>query len=103
MEQTRTSRVRGKASGNMLRLDHVNIHARDPAAMVRFLETVLGAKEGFRPPFPNPGHWIYLEGAPVIHVDYASEDGPMARGVFDHVAFGIFDHEQLIERVKASG
>jgi catechol 2,3-dioxygenase-like lactoylglutathione lyase family enzyme len=87
----------------MLRLDHVNIHARDPAAMVRFLEAVLGAKEGFRPPFPNPGHWIYLEGAPVIHVDYASEDEPLARGVFDHVAFGIFDHEQLIERVKASG
>ena len=87
----------------MLRIDHVNIHARDPAVMVRFLEAVLGAKEGFRPPFKHPGHWVYLEGAPAIHIDYASEDEPLTRGVFDHIAFGVFDYEPLLARVKASG
>jgi catechol 2,3-dioxygenase-like lactoylglutathione lyase family enzyme len=87
----------------MLRIDHVNIHARDPAAMVRFLETVLGAKEGFRPPFKHPGHWVYLEGAPAIHIDHARPEEDLEGGVLDHVAFGIFDYEPLLERVKASG
>jgi catechol 2,3-dioxygenase-like lactoylglutathione lyase family enzyme len=87
----------------MLRLDHVNIHARDPAAMVRFLETVLGAKEGFRPPFNNPGHWVYLEGSPAIHVDHATGGETANGGIIDHVAFGVFDYEPLLERVKASG
>jgi catechol 2,3-dioxygenase-like lactoylglutathione lyase family enzyme len=87
----------------MLRIDHVNIHARDPAAMVRFLEAVLGAEEGFRPPFEHPGHWVYLEGAPAIHVDHARNGEAMGSGVFDHVAFGVFDYEPLLERVKASG
>lgn len=88
----------------MPRIDHINIHARDPAAMVRFLEQVLGAKEGFRPPFRHPGHWVYLDGAPAIHVDYAGEDENLNRGVFDHVAFGVFeDADALLERVKATG
>jgi hypothetical protein len=70
--------------------------------MVRFLETVLEAKEGFRPPFEHPGHWVYLDGSPAIHIDHA-RDREGAGGVFDHIAFGVFDYEPLLERVKASG
>jgi catechol 2,3-dioxygenase-like lactoylglutathione lyase family enzyme len=87
----------------MLRIDHVNIRAPDPAAMVRFLKAVLGAKEGFRPPFKHPGHWVYLEGAPAIHIDYSGSDEGLEGGVVDHVAFGVFDYEPLLERVRASG
>lgn len=88
----------------MLGIDHVNIHARDPAAMARFLEAVLGAEEGFRPAFPHPGHWVYLDGRPCIHIDFAREGESLARGVFDHVAFGVYDDAAaLLERVRASG
>ena len=88
----------------MLRIDHINIHATDAPAMVRFLEAVLGAKEGFRPPFKHPGHWIYFDDAPFIHIDYAEPGKDMNRGVFDHVAFGVYDDvDTILARVKAGG
>lgn len=87
----------------MPHIDHVNIHARDPKAMVAFLEAVLDASEGFRPPFRHPGHWVYLDGVPAIHVDHAGEDEPLAGGIFNHIAFGVFDFEPLLARVEAVG
>lgn len=86
----------------MPRLDHVNIQARDGAAMVAFLETVLGAKEGFRPPFSRPGHWLYLDGVPAIHVDYPDRPDDFPQGIFNHVAFGIYELEPVLERVKST-
>ncbi len=98
----------GAAGGNrdrhVLRIDHVNIHARDPRAVVAFLETVLGATEGERPPFNHPGHWVYLDGRPLFHVDHL-RDGEAAggRGPVDHVAIGVFDHDAIKARLEASG
>ncbi|HHY51170.1 MAG TPA: glyoxalase [Alphaproteobacteria bacterium] len=86
----------------MPRLDHINIHARDVAAMAAFLEAIVGAKPGFRPPFEHPGHWLYLDGLPAIHLDHARGDEHPG-GVVDHLAFGVYDYEPLIARVKASG
>jgi catechol 2,3-dioxygenase-like lactoylglutathione lyase family enzyme len=85
------------------RLDHVNIQARDPSAMVAFLEAVLDAKEGYRPPFPHPGHWLYLDGQPAIHIDVPNRDDDFPQGMVNHVAFGTYAFEPLLERVKATG
>ena len=52
----------------MPRLDHVTIETRDAPGMIGFLEAVLGVREGYRPPFPSPGHWLYLDDRPVIHL-----------------------------------
>jgi catechol 2,3-dioxygenase-like lactoylglutathione lyase family enzyme len=88
----------------MLRIDHINIHARDMPAMVAFLEAVLGANEGFRPPFQHPGHWLYLDGQPLIHLDPARDGESLERGVFDHLAFGVYDDfDALLARVQATG
>ena len=86
----------------MPRLDHVNILARDGKAMVAFLTAVLDAREGFRPAFNLPGHWLYLDGIPAIHVNYLGTDEP-GRGFVDHVAFGVFDLALLEARLEASG
>lgn len=88
----------------MLRIDHVNISARDPRAVIAFLEAVLGAKEGERPPFSTPGHWVYLDGQPLFHISYLHE-GEQAKmpGHFDHVAVGVYDHDAILERIEASG
>jgi catechol 2,3-dioxygenase-like lactoylglutathione lyase family enzyme len=86
----------------MPRLDHVNILARDGKAMVAFLTTVLDAREGFRPAFNLPGHWLYLDGIPAIHVNYRESADPTP-GFVDHIAFGVFDAEPLEARIKASG
>lgn len=85
----------------MLHIDHVNIHARDPQAVVDFLAEVLGAVEGERPPFKHPGHWVYLEGKPLFHIDHAR--GDEARGLIDHIAIGVFDHDELVARLDAAG
>jgi catechol 2,3-dioxygenase-like lactoylglutathione lyase family enzyme len=86
-----------------LRLDHVNIHTRDPARMIAFLAAVLDAKEGFRPPFPNPGHWLYLDGQPVIHLDVVDRDADFSKGLCDHIAFGVYEAATAEQRARASG
>ncbi len=87
----------------MPQIDHINIRVRDGKAMVAFLETILGAKEGFRPPFKHSGHWVYVDGKPQIHIDLLDPDTPDVRGNFDHVAFGVFEYAPLLERVKSTG
>jgi catechol 2,3-dioxygenase-like lactoylglutathione lyase family enzyme len=87
----------------MPHLDHVNIHVADGPRMVRFLEQVLEAREGFRPPFDFPGHWVYLDDRPVIHLSVVERPADFPQGMINHVAFGVYDFEQARARVEASG
>lgn len=87
----------------MPRLDHVNIHVVDGPRMVRFLEQVLEAREGFRPPFDFPGHWVYLDEQPVIHLTVVERTADFPQGMINHVAFGVYGFEPARARVEASG
>jgi catechol 2,3-dioxygenase-like lactoylglutathione lyase family enzyme len=87
----------------MPRLDHVNIHTRDATTMIGFLETVVDARRGYRPPFRNPGHWLYLEGQPSIHLDVVDRDDSYPQGMVNHCAFGPYDFKTAIERVQSTG
>lgn len=87
----------------MPRLDHVNIHTRDFGPMIAFLEKVLGAQEGFRPPFPFPGHWLYLDGHPFIHLNVVAREDDFPAGMINHVAFGFFDRDAVLKDVEVSG
>jgi len=87
----------------MPHLDHVNIHVVDGPRMVRFLEGVLDAREGFRPPFDFPGHWIYLDDKPVIHLSVVDRPVDFPQGLINHVAFGVYDFEEAKARVEAAG
>ena len=82
-----------------MRLDHFTIRTRKPEESVRFYQDVLGVKEGWRPPFNFPGHWLYQGETPVIHIVTITEnesalrayvgertDGP-GSGSVDHIAF----------------
>jgi catechol 2,3-dioxygenase-like lactoylglutathione lyase family enzyme len=83
-------------------LDHVNIVTTDLPAVRDFLVGLLGLEEGFRPPFDFPGHWLYLDGRPVIHL---ADRGRVAedRGWVDHIAFAGFDFETQRARLDAGG
>lgn len=87
----------------MPHLDHVNITVADGPRMVRFLELVLDAKEGARPPFDFPGHWIYLGDRPVIHLGVAKREADFPEGMVNHIAFGVYAFEAAKARVEASG
>jgi catechol 2,3-dioxygenase-like lactoylglutathione lyase family enzyme len=87
----------------MFKLDHINIHVVDGPRMVAFFDAVLGAKEGFRPPFDFPGHWIYVDGAPAIHLTVVERDGDFPPGMINHIAFGVYDFGPIRARLEAAG
>src|SRR5690349_8137620 len=89
-------------------IDHINIRA--PKALVAelkdFYEGVLGLAAGWRPPFRSTGHWLYVDGRPVVHLvdDEAIQAPAGARGpIVDHVAFsctGLREFEQRLHDLK---
>jgi catechol 2,3-dioxygenase-like lactoylglutathione lyase family enzyme len=87
----------------MPRLDHINLHVRDTRTMVTFLETLLDAKEGFRPPFKRPGHWVYLDDHPAIHIDIPERTDDFPAGMVHHVAFGIYEKADVLARAEKAG
>ncbi|HEX3756990.1 MAG TPA: VOC family protein [Rhizomicrobium sp.] len=87
-------------------LQHVNIRCADARASRNFYVEVIGLTEGPRPPFPFPGHWLYLGDVPVIHLvqkpDGEARRGP-GTGEIDHIAFGGGDLEGMRARLVARG
>ncbi|MBO9123745.1 MULTISPECIES: VOC family protein [unclassified Rhizobium] len=53
-----------------MQLDHVTIRTRDIAGTREFFETVFDLTEGPRPAKIQgiPGHWLYANGAPLVHI-----------------------------------
>src|SRR5258708_34622904 len=53
-----------------MKLDHVTIRTRDLQATRNFFLTVFDLKEGERPLAIHriPGHWLYSEGHPLVHI-----------------------------------
>lgn len=87
-------------------LDHVNIRiGADQLKPVRdFYVDLLGLEEGERPPFPFPGHWLYLGGQPVIHL--AGREGldvGTDTGGIDHIAFNADDLAGMRRRLDEQG
>lgn len=100
-------------------LDHCSIRTVKLAETCAFYTEVLGMRDGDRPDFDFPGHWLYIGDRPVVHlVGIDPEDpsglqeylgGPIdaaslqGSGAFDHLAFRAEEPEALIERLQAKG
>ena len=85
-------------------LDHINIRTADLAATKAFMVDVLGLAEGWRPPFPFPGAWLYAGDKDVVHlvqVDRPAADS--AGSSLDHFAFDIADYDDALARVEKTG
>lgn len=76
-------------------MNHVTINCApaDLAALRDFYRAALGLTEGPRPDFSFPGHWLYLDGRPVVHLAGRAAIAPGTQAPerggagFDHVAF----------------
>jgi glyoxylase I family protein len=73
-----------------MKLDHVTIRTRDLQAARTFFLKVFDLEEGARPLAIHriPGHWLYSEGHPLVHIIGSQGSG------FDHSAEAI-DHVGL--------
>lgn len=88
----------------IMQIDHINIKA--PEALLErvreFYCAVLGLEEGPRPDFSSPGHWLYAQQRPLVHLSL----GPAAPhgepgGYLDHVAFRTEGLETFLARLEA--
>jgi catechol 2,3-dioxygenase-like lactoylglutathione lyase family enzyme len=85
-------------------LDHINIRTADLAATRMLFCDVLGLSEGWRPPFPFPGAWLYAGDKDVVHLVEVEEPAAASAGSsLDHFAFDISDYDQALQRVKTTG
>ena len=95
-------------------LNHVLVLTGDLEANRDFYVDVLGLEDGYRPPFPFSGHWIYLGERAVIHVaengDYLEERGRGRAGAadadtgsIDHIAFEATGLKAMIARLEEHG
>jgi len=94
------------------RLDHVLVLTDDLDATRALYCDVLGLEVGERPPLPFPGHWLYLDGTPCVHVaDRAAYEAHAATlglavdaAPVDHVAFAADDDDgSLAGRLAGAG
>lgn len=85
-------------------LDHINIRTADLAATKRLFIDVLGLAEGWRPPFPFPGAWLYAGDKDVVHLVEVAQPAAASDGSsLDHFAFDISDYDEVLQRVEATG
>ena len=92
------------------RLDHVLVLTDDLEATKNFYCEALGLQVGERPALEFPGYWLYLEGAPCLHLAerasyeaHAATLGLQVGAAVDHVAFDGAGYERLAARLEAAG
>jgi catechol 2,3-dioxygenase-like lactoylglutathione lyase family enzyme len=92
------------------RLDHVLVLTDDLEATKNFYCEALGLGVGERPALGFPGFWLYLEGAPCLHIAerasyeaHAATLGLQVGAAVDHVAFTGADYERLVARMESAG
>lgn len=99
-------------------LNHCSIRTTELEATRCFYRDVLGLREGYRPPFKFPGHWLYAGDVAVVHligidpkdaqglVDYLGDKAPGALaggGAVDHIAFMASDLAGLRRHLSGLG
>ncbi len=70
------------------RLDHANLRTTQLDVMIEWYTRVLGFKQGWRPNFPFPGAWMYIEDEPLVHLVDVDQPIPQSDNLsLEHVAF----------------
>jgi catechol 2,3-dioxygenase-like lactoylglutathione lyase family enzyme len=88
-------------------LDHFLVLTDDIDGTRDFYAAALGLEPGQRPDLGFPGHWLYLDGVPCVHVaDREAYSAFVLAGLsepLDHVAFTAGGYEEVAARLAASG
>jgi catechol 2,3-dioxygenase-like lactoylglutathione lyase family enzyme len=97
-------------------LGHFLIRTDDLEKTKTFYEKFLGMTDGYRPPFPFPGHWLYIGGTAIVHManfragvdekyysDQRVGDTSSSTGPFDHIAFNATGPDEFVRRFENAG
>ena len=85
------------------RLEHVNIRTADVAGMTEWYCAVLGMTNGDRPPFDNPGAWLYVGEHPVVHLVGEAREPEARDPKIEHFAFSATGLGAMIDRLQLRG
>ena len=92
-------------------LNHLNIRCKPEKmqATKEFYEEFLGLKEGYRPDFTFPGHWMYVGDHPLVHISTRPPKGTgegqpedLDAG-FGHIAFSATGLADVKAKLDAKG
>ena len=89
-----------------MKLDHVTIRTRDLQATRSFFLTVFGLEEGERPLAIRriPGHWLYSEGRPLIHIIGSQGEGTgHPAEAIDHVGLRLEGYAAFRQKLDQLG
>ena len=89
-----------------MKLDHVTIRTRDLQATRSFFLTVFDLEEGERPLAIQriPGHWLYSEGRPLVHIIRSQGYGiDRAAEAIDHVGLRLEGYAEFRKKLDRLG
>ena len=89
-----------------MNLDHVTIRTRDLQATRSFFLTVFDLKEGERPLAIRriPGHWLYSEGHPLVHIIGSQGSGfDRSAEAIDHVGLRLEGYAEFRNKLDQLG
>jgi glyoxylase I family protein len=87
-------------------LDHITVRTRDLPATRNFFLNVFGLEEGDRPLAIRriPGHWLYSEGRPLIHIIGSQEYGiGRPAEAIDHVGLRLEGYDDFRKKLDRLG
>jgi catechol 2,3-dioxygenase-like lactoylglutathione lyase family enzyme len=92
-------------------IDHftLSVQPHELGMLRTFYTETFGLVEGKRPNFDFPGHWLYLDGRPVVHLaanlpaGTVMPDGSFTTGKFNHVSFRCKDIPAVRKRLTEHG
>ena len=89
-----------------MNLDHVTIRTRDLKATRSFFLTVFDLEEGERPLAIQriPGHWLYSEGHPLVHIIGSQGSGfDRSAEAIDHVGLRLEGYAEFRSKLDQLG
>jgi catechol 2,3-dioxygenase-like lactoylglutathione lyase family enzyme len=88
---------------HILELNHINIETADIDRSASFYTDVLGLVSGERPEFDRPGHWMYMDNMPIVHIISPLPDNKLLTGskhaAISHFALRIKNFEAMREHL----
>ena len=85
------------------RLNHFTVRCRpqELEELRAFYVSVLGLVDGARPDFNFPGHWLYSDGHPIVHLAGLLDARPAKEtGPLDHIAFSGHHLDETVQLLK---